>query len=68
MKQRETKSLLVTGSFLIILMVLIAAGAAPGSPAVEQVAAAELEHYVPDAQFVQYLEHRARLENSSNCQ
>jgi hypothetical protein len=30
--------------------------------------APDLERYVPDAQFLQYLEYRAELENSSNCQ
>jgi hypothetical protein len=67
MKRRETKNLLVTGGFLIVLTALIAAGLAPGSPAPEPVPAPDLESHQPDAQFAQYLEYRARLENSSNC-
>jgi len=68
MKRSETKSLFVTGCFLIVLMFLIGAGLAPGNPAPEYAPAPEPDHYTPDAQFVQYLEYRAQLENSSNCQ
>ena len=69
MKKSETKNLLVTGCFLLVLVALIGAGLSPGLPAPEGGAPApELEHYTPDAQFVQYLEYRAQLENSSNCQ
>jgi hypothetical protein len=68
MKRRETKSLLVTGGFLLILIFLIGAGLSPGIPSPEPISGPELEHASPDAQFVQYLEYRAQLENSSNCQ
>ena len=67
MKSRETKSLLVTGCFLAVLIAMLFAGFVSVSPPVEEAAAASLDQYVPDAQFVQYLEYRARLENSSNC-
>lgn len=66
--KRDTKSLLVTGGFLIVLMALIAAGLAPGRSALEPVVTPDLDHYQPDAQFVQYLEYRAQLENNGNCQ
>ena len=66
--KRDTKSLLVTGGFVIVLMALIAAGLAPGSSALESVVAPDPEHYQPDAQFAQYLEYRAQLENNGNCQ
>ena len=70
MKQRDRRSLLVTGAFVVVLTALIAAGLAPVVPALEQAAAPAQppEHYGPDAQFVQYLEYRVRLENSSSCQ
>jgi hypothetical protein len=68
MNRRDAKSLLVTGGFLIVLTSLIAAGLAPANRAPEPVLSPELEHYQPDAQFVQYLEYRAHLENSNNCQ
>ena len=68
MKRRETRSLAVTGAFVAILMALIAAEVATGSPRLEQVVTVAVERHVPDAQFVEYLEYRARLESSSNCQ
>lgn len=68
MKRRDTKSLLVTGGFIVVLMALIAAGLAPGSSALEPVVVPHPDSLQPDAQFVQYLEYRAQLENSSNCQ
>ena len=72
MKQRDRRSLLVTGAFVVVLIALIAVGLAPVVPVLEQAAAAAppppAERYGPDAQFVQYLEYRVHLENSSNCQ
>jgi hypothetical protein len=65
MKQSETKNLLVTGCFLLVLMALIGAGIYPGNPAPERVPAPELDQYTSDAQFVQYLEYRAQLETST---
>jgi hypothetical protein len=56
------------------LIGLIAAGLAPVIPVVEAYQADRAavapapDRYGPDAQFVQYLEYRVRLENSSNCQ
>ena len=61
MTRRETRSLVVTGAFVAILMALIAGGAATGNPGLDQLAATEVEQHVPDAQFVEYLEYRARL-------
>ena len=68
MKRSETKSLLVTGGFLFVLMFLIGAGLAPGIPSPDHASGSALEHFSPDAQFMQYLEYRAQLENSSHCQ
>jgi hypothetical protein len=68
MKRSETKSLLVTGGFLLVLTFLIGAGLSPGIPSPEHASGPTLEHFSPDAQFMQYLEYRAQLENSSNCQ
>ena len=69
MTRHESKSLLVTAFFLMVLMTLIGAGLLPGSPEPEQVVARGPEHYVPDVQFLQYLEYRARLEQGGmNCQ
>ena len=68
MKRSETKSLLVTGGFLLVLMFMIGAGLAPGIPSPEPTSVPAPEHLSPDAQFLQYLEYRAQLENSSNCQ
>ena len=64
----ETKNLLVTGGFLLVLIGLIGAGLSPGIPEPDAVPAPELEQYTPDAQFVQYLEYRTQLETSNNCQ
>ena len=70
MKQREARSWVVTGSFLFVLWAFTAAGFAPTAPALQpqRDAGPDLEHYVPDAQFRQYLEYRVALENGSNCQ
>jgi hypothetical protein len=69
MKSRETKSLLVTGSFVLVLVLLIGAGLIQGPAEPEYAAGPQLEHHTPDAQFAQYLEYRARLENASaDCQ
>jgi hypothetical protein len=66
MKSRETKSLLVTGGFVLVLMLLIGAGLTQGGPESDYATGPALEQHTPDAQFVQYLEHRARLESGSN--
>jgi len=66
--KRETKSLLVTGCFLAILLALIGAGLVPMNPEPDHPFPAEVERRVSDAQFSQYLEYRARLENSIDCQ
>ena len=68
MTRRETRSVVVTGAFVALVMALIAGGVATGNPGLDLVAAAEVEQNVPDAQFVEYLAYRARLESSSNCQ
>jgi membrane-associated PAP2 superfamily phosphatase len=68
MKQRETRGLAVTGCFLAVLLALIAAGMSPIEAGVAPVDSAELERYGADAQFLQYLEYRVALENSSHCQ
>ena len=69
MMQRETTSWVASGFFLAALLAFIAAGLAPaGSGGEEPVAHAEPDRYVPDAQFAQYLEYRARLDTSSDCQ
>ena len=67
MKERQTRSL-VTGCLLVIVLVLIAAGVAPAGSGREHAAQPVFDHYVPDAQFAQYLQYRVHLENASNCQ
>ena len=60
---------MVTGSFLFVLLTLIATGIGPlGSWPQGADAPDHLERHGPDAQFLQYLEDRVELENSSNCQ
>ena len=68
MKQCEISSLVVTCCFLGVLLAFVAVGVSPVDPAVEPVASPGLERYGADAQFLQYLEYRVVLENSSNCQ
>jgi di/tripeptidase len=53
---------------LAVLLALIAAGMSPIEAGVAPVDSAELERYGADAQFLQYLEYRVALENSSHCQ
>ena len=68
MKTRETRSVTVTGCLLAVLLAFIAAGFAPSGAGEEPRARSELDPYVGDAQFAQYLEYRARLDTSTNCQ
>jgi hypothetical protein len=51
-----------------MLMLLIAAGLFPADPAPPHSVAPDPERHIPDAQFVQYLEYRARLESGIDCQ
>jgi hypothetical protein len=69
MKQREAGSWVITGSFLFVLFTLIATGIGPlGSRPQRADAPDDIARHGPDAQFLQYLEYRVELENSSNCQ
>ena len=68
MKTRETRSLMATGCFVAVLLAFTGAGLAPAGAGEDPVARTEPDRYVPDAQFAQYLEYRARLDTSTDCQ